>query len=84
MRDPFNYISNPRNIEWVESVESIVSMGSKVFILDATGDVIFRQSELWSIIKEYPSVAKIKEVNYIDMNLSRNKSKLSKASQENR
>lgn len=79
IQDPFDYVTNPRIIEWIESIETIVDIGSKVFILDATGDIVFKGSKLWDIVKEYPFTANISEVNYIDMDLSRSRSRLSKA-----
>lgn len=76
-KDFNSYLKNPRNIEWIDTVETIADFNTKIFILDATGDILFKTSKIWSVSKEYVSTIRVSEINHIDMDISRNRSTLS-------
>ena len=71
-----NALSNPYIISWINELETIVSKDAKVIILDATGSILLDGSKLWNVKKDYISTVNIEEVRFLDMEISRNKSKL--------
>lgn len=59
-------------ITHISTVENVVPSNTNIVILDATADILFETSDVWDIDVRYPSIAKVKEINLLDLESKRN------------